>query len=65
VHSFFGETEVVIDLLVDGNVDLASRVDAIRPANARRADVRRVLNVAAEHFEALVALWESIHGNQA
>jgi Domain of unknown function (DUF4160) len=65
VHAFFGDTEVVVDLLAEGSVGLASRVDAIRPANARRADVRKILNVAAERFGALVALWEGIHGNKA
>ena len=46
VHAFLGDTEVVVDLLADSNVGLASRFDAIRPANARRADVRKILNVA-------------------
>lgn len=36
--------------------------DAIRPFNAKRADVRKILTSAAENFEALVALWEGIHG---
>lgn len=65
MHGFFGGTEVVVDLLADGNVGLASRVDAILPPNARRADVRKILNVAAERFEALVTLWEGIHGHKA
>lgn len=65
VHGFLGGTEAIVDLLDDGRVDLADRVDSIRPANARRADVRKILNIAAEHFEDLVELWERIHGNQA
>lgn len=28
-----------------------------------RADVRKILNAAAQHFEALANLWEKIHGN--
>ena len=63
VHGFLDGTEVIVDLRTDGNVALATRKDAIRPANAKKADVRKVLNAAAQHFEALVNLWEKIHGN--
>ena len=63
VHGFIAGTEVIVDLRADGNVALAARKDAIRPANAKKADVRKVLNVAAQHFEALANLWEKIHGN--
>jgi len=62
VHGFAGETEVVVDLRVDGTVGLADRDDAIRPANAKRSDVRKILQVAADHFEELAGLWEAIHG---
>ena len=62
VHGFGGETQAIIDLRVDGSVALADRDDAIRPANAKRSDVRRILWAAADHFEELTALWERIHG---
>ncbi len=62
VHGFFGGAAVIADLRSDGNVALADRSDAIRPANAKRADVRRTLNTAADHFEELITLWEEIHG---
>ena len=62
VHGFASETEAIVDLRTDGNVALADRVDAVRPANAKRSDVRRILNAAAAHFEELAALWEEIHG---
>ena len=61
VHGFLGETEVIVDLLQDGNVDLASRKDAVRPANAKKSDIRKILDKAATHFEELVALWEEMH----
>jgi hypothetical protein len=32
------------------------------PANAKRRDVKKILNVAALHFEELAGLWEEIHG---
>lgn len=63
VHGFLDGTEVIVDLRADGNVALAARKDAIHPANAKRADVRKILNAAAQHFEALENLWEKIHGN--
>ncbi len=53
-----------MDLLVSGEVALADRVDAIRPGNAKRNDVRKILALAAEHFEELVELWEKIHGDE-
>jgi hypothetical protein len=54
-------TRVVVDLLDDRTVALASREDAIQPANAKRSDVKRILRAAAEHFDVLVAAWEKMH----
>ena len=62
VHGFAGETGAIIDLRLDGTAALAKRNDAIRPANAKRRDVKKILNVAALHFEELAGLWEEIHG---
>lgn len=62
IHGFLGETQVIVDLLRDGNIALAARTDAVRPANAKRAEVSKILNAAALHFSELAALWEEIHG---
>lgn len=62
VHGFADETEAIIDLLASGNVALAKRADSIRPFNAKRSDVKKILSSAAENFEALVTLWEGVHG---
>lgn len=62
VHGFLGETEAIVDLRPDGNVALAERWDAVRPGNAKRSDVRKILEAAAAHFAELAALWEGIHG---
>ena len=62
VHGFAGGTEVIVDLRVDGTISLAERKDVIRPANANRSAVKKILNVAALHFEELAALWEEVHG---
>jgi len=61
VHGFKGETEVIVDLRSDGNVVLARRRDSIRPPDAKRSDIRVVLRTAAEYFDELVAMWESMH----
>ena len=61
VHGFIGRTEVIVDLGFSGNVGLAYRADCIRPVNAKRSEVRKILRTAAEHFEELVSLWEKMH----
>ena len=61
-HGFFGGTEVIVDLRSDGTMALADRDDAIRPATAKRSDVKKVLRGAARHFDELLGLWEGIHG---
>ncbi len=50
-----------MDLLDDRTVALADRTDAISPANAKRNNVKRILRVAQEHFDELVAAWEKMH----
>ncbi len=65
VHGFLGETEVIVDLLAGGEVALADRVDAIRPGNAKKSDVRKILARAAEDFEELAELWGKVHGSKA
>ena len=61
VHGFIGDTEIIVDLGRDGTIRLADRNDCIRPGNAKRSDVRNILDAAAECFEELVALWEKMH----
>ena len=61
VHGFLKETEVILDLGDDRTIGLANRPDGIRPPNAKRSSVRPILNVAAEHFDELVAPWEKMH----
>jgi hypothetical protein len=57
-----GGAEVIVDLGLDGTVALADRPDCIRPGNARRSEIRKILSQAAEHFDELVLLWEKMHG---
>jgi hypothetical protein len=61
IHGFSGGAEVIVDLLPTGDLALANRQDAVR-GSANRSDVKRILRIAAEHFDELVGLWERIHG---
>jgi hypothetical protein len=38
-----------------------AKQDAIRPADAKHSEIRRILIAAAEHFDSLVELWEKMH----
>jgi hypothetical protein len=62
VHGFAGEAEVIVELKTDGTVALADRNDAIRPVNAKRSQVKKILRTAAQHFDELAELWEEVHG---
>ena len=52
---------VIVELRPDGTVDLADRKDRIQPGDAKRSDVRRILEAAAENFQALADAWEVMH----
>jgi hypothetical protein len=62
MYGLYAEVLVIVDLLPDGGVRVANRVNAVRPGNAGKADIRHVLSVAAKHYNELVALWEKHHG---
>jgi hypothetical protein len=62
VHGEYAETTVVVDLLPDGTVRRSRRWDSVEPANAKRSDIRRILEVAAAHAAELMQLWEKTHG---
>jgi len=62
VHGFYAEVEVIVDLREPAReVALAGRMDAIRPRNAGRSDVKHILHVAAAHFDELTELWREAH----
>jgi hypothetical protein len=61
LHGLYADIEVLVELL-NGRAYLANRDDAIRPANAKRSDVRHVLITAAKHAEELLALWRNARG---
>jgi hypothetical protein len=63
IHGFYAETEAIVDLRGEpvNQVALADRNDAVRPADAKRADVRHILDIAAAHANELVELWREAH----
>lgn len=65
VHGYLGAVLVVVDLLRDGGTAESTRSKAVKPANAKRSDVRRVLRAASENAATLHALWEQMHGTRA
>jgi hypothetical protein len=62
VHGRSAEVRVIVDLLAGGKIRKSRRKDAVRPANAKRSLVRRILGVAAAHSTELKLLWEATHG---
>jgi hypothetical protein len=61
VHGFAGASEAIVDLQRNGVAVLARRKKAVKPANAKRSDVRNILTAAQRHFDELVQLWEAMH----
>ncbi len=60
----YAETTVIVDLLPDGTVAKSARRDAVKPANAKISDVRRILKVAGDYAAELAQLWEKTHGSR-
>lgn len=61
VHGRYQGIVVILELGNDRCVRLADRDDAIRPGDAKKNQVRHVLNVANAHFNDLMELWEEAH----
>lgn len=61
VHGRYQGVIAILELCKDGRVRLADRDDVIRPGDAKRNQVRHILNVANAHFGDLMELWEEAH----
>ena len=61
VHAYFGSISAIVEIRADRTVVLADRKDATSPRNAKRSSVKKMLDVAAENFDELWALWEEMH----
>lgn len=64
VHGTIAGVVVIVALLSNREVDLADRDDAIKPTNAKRNVVTRILRIATENVDELNALWEKTHGSR-
>ncbi len=64
VHGTTAGVVVIIDLLPGAELALSSRKNAIDPANAKKNDVAKILRVAMENVDELIALWENTHGTR-
>jgi len=60
VHARFAGMELVIDIDAMGKIRLSQRKDAVRPANAKASDIRRVLEIASRHSDELIDLWNEM-----
>jgi hypothetical protein len=61
-HGRYAETIAIVELRADRTVVLADRDDAIIPGDAKRGDVRRILDAARDGFDAIAAEWERMQG---
>jgi hypothetical protein len=61
-HGRYAETIAIVELRADGTVALANRDDAIIPGDAKRGDVRKILDAAADGFDEITAQWELMQG---
>jgi hypothetical protein len=61
VHAEYAGIEAVIEI-ADGEARLSGRKRAVRPANAKRSDLNKILQAAADNADILLAMWEQIHG---
>jgi len=62
VHATYGGIEVILDLLPEGNIEVSSRAEPVKPRNAKLGDIRRILRVARMHETELRELWRQTHG---
>lgn len=61
VHGSYDGAVAIVELREGGEVALAARKDAIRPGNAKRTAVTKILATAAIHYDELIELWEKAH----
>jgi hypothetical protein len=57
-HGHYAETVAIVVLKPNREVRLAKKVTAIKPRDAKRTDVRKILDAAAEHYDDIVTAWE-------
>jgi hypothetical protein len=61
VHGRYQGIAAILELGKDGRARIADRDDALRPGDAKRNQVRHILDVANAHFSDLMELWKEAH----
>lgn len=61
VHGSYQGVLVIVELGMDRAIRIANRWDAIRPGNAKKNQVRHILQVAGLHYDDLMELWREAH----
>jgi len=61
VHVIIGDSQFILNLLTDGDVELSARADARRPRNAKKTDERRAINLAKANHPYLMKMCQDVH----
>jgi hypothetical protein len=59
-HAWCSSTMVVVEF--SNPEDIHIRRASLQPPNAKRRDIRRILDTAEEHLPELMQMWETTHG---
>jgi hypothetical protein len=59
-HGFYGSTSVVVEFGDSENIGV--RRNSVQPPNAKRNDIRKIVDTAVEHYPELMKMWEVTHG---
>jgi len=60
-HGRYAESLVIVQFEPDRSVTIAAHADAVLPRNAKANDIRKILEAAAERYDAIVAAWHKMH----
>jgi hypothetical protein len=61
IHVLIGDSQFILDLLDDGDVELSARTDARKPKNAKKSDERRAKGLAKDNHKDLMAMCQKVH----
>ena len=62
-HASYGGALVIVEF-DENNAWVRDHRGAVQPANAKRADVTRILKLALENLVTLNGIWEGVHGKE-
>ena len=59
-HGFYGSVSVVVEFGDSENIGV--RGGSVQPPNAKRNQIRKIVDTAVEHYPELIKMWEATHG---